>query len=178
MSEEKKPTEQPAPSQGQSPRPAARRPPVPKPQPEQVQAAMGQAKSALDQMGIEIDTAVKVLLLAIIYGVLAAVVDKIIDLPTQTLFFAFGWWAAVLNGPTYMFFKGKENLAGLVMSAVAGFIGLLAWWIVAKIISSAYTFADAYNFFKVLLTGVIAGLLGFGWFVVLERLRPLRVKRG
>jgi uncharacterized membrane protein YvlD (DUF360 family) len=189
MSEEKKPTERPAPSQFQSPPPGARPSseeslrPTGSSQNDQVQAILKRSQNLLDQLGIEVDTALKVLIAAVVFGVIGAVIDKVLELPTGSLYIVFGVWAAVLNGPTYAFFKDKASLAAAVMSAVAGFVGLLSWWIVTKIIGERgdsffkYNPADSYNILEVFLTGVIAGLIGFGWFVLLERLRSLKIRR-
>jgi hypothetical protein len=143
---------------------------------EEKKPAMQQAQGLLNQVGVEVDTAVKVLILAVAFGVIGAIIDKVLELPTKSLYIEFGFWAAILNGPTYAFFKGKLDLAGVVMSAVAGFVGLLVWWIVIKIIWD-YSIADFYTIPEVLLTGVIAGLIGFGWYALLERLRPLKIMR-
>jgi hypothetical protein len=183
MSEEQKPTGQP--SQFQSPPPSgSRRPsedslrPAAKPQNDQVQAALGQAKDMLDQLGIDIDTGLKTLLLAVAFGVIGAILDKLFEFPTRSLFISFGLWAAVLNGFTYAFFRGRESLSALVMAAVNGFVALLLWWILTKIIWSSYSWADNYNILEVLVTGVIAGLLGLCWFMGLERLRSVKIRLG
>jgi hypothetical protein len=197
MSEEKKPTGQP--SQQQSPLPpppqGARRPseeslrpPAAKSQNDQVQAALGQAKNVLDQLGIDIDTGLKTLLLAVVFGVIGAILDRLFKLPTRTLFMSFGMWAAVLNGFTYASFRGRESIAALVMAACNGFVALLLWWIVTKLVGDRTTTvagfkytsnpADGYNILKMLVTGVIAGLLGLCWFMAVERLRDLKIKLG
>ena len=75
------------------------------------------------------------------------------------------------------------GVTAAVMAAVNGFVALLLWWILTKIIGDrgegifTYNYADAYNILEVFMTGVIAGLLGLGWFVALERLRTLKIKR-
>jgi uncharacterized membrane protein YvlD (DUF360 family) len=136
-----------------------------------------QTQEVLDRFGIEIDLAIKVLIAAVVFGLVAAVVDRVLSLPTDALAFLFGWIVAAVNGPTYAFLKGKDNLAGVIMSAVNGFIALLAWWIVAKILGGQVVSkleADQLNFWKVLLDGVILGLVGWGWFALLRRL-PARL---
>jgi hypothetical protein len=194
MSEEKKPTEQPSQFQSPPPPSGARPPsedslrPVAKPPNDQMQAALGQAKDILDQLGIDIDTGLKTLLLAVAFGIVGAILDRLFKLPTGTLFISFGIWAAVLNGSTYASFRGRESIAALVMAAVNGFVALLLWWIVTKIIgdrtmtTAGFKFktnpADGYNILKMLVTGVIAGLLGLCWFMAVERLRGLKIKLG
>jgi uncharacterized membrane protein YvlD (DUF360 family) len=138
---------------------------------------MKQVGDAYSRLKIDRNIALKVLLVAVISGILAALIDRILDLPTTALIFTLGWFIAVLNGPLYAFFKGKDDLAGVVMAAVAGFVALLAWFIITKLIGDrdlgyniTYNPADAYNLLKVLLDGVLLGLLGFGWFAGLRRL--------
>jgi hypothetical protein len=196
MSEENKPTGQP--SQQQSPPPPPQgarrpseeslRPPAPKPQNEQMQAALGQAKDVLDQLGIDTDTGIKTLLLAVVFGVIGAILDRIFKLPTGTLLISFGIWAAVLNGFTYASFRGRESIAAVVMAAVNGFVAVLLWWIVSKLVGDRTTTvagfsvttnpADGYNILKMLVTGVVAGLLGLCWFILVEQLRDLKIRLG
>jgi len=153
--------------------------PQPSPGESQIQAeeVRQQAQQVLDQLGIDTNVAVKVLIVAGVSALIGAVIDRIFELPTGTLFFSFGGLIAALNGPTYQFFKGRESLGATVMSAVAGFAGLLVWWIVTKIIGDrdlarniTYNPADSYNLFEVLITGVVVGLLSYGWFALLRRL--------
>ena len=132
----------------------------------------GQALRRLDQLGIEPALGTRVLIFAVVSGIVAAIIDRVLDLPTGALMFMFGWGLiAALNGPTYLFAKGKESTAALVMSAVTGFVALLAWWIVTKLVGErdfGYNPADALNLFEVLITGVVVGLLSYGWFVLLR----------
>lgn len=183
MSEENKPTRRP--SQTQSPPPPSGQKPAGRPQGEQVQAVLGQAKTMFDRLGIDTDTGVKTLLLAVAFGVIGGILDKIFEFPTGSFYLVFGIWAAVLNGFTYVFFQGRESLAAVVMAAVNGFVALLLWWIVTKIVGDRtvvagfkYNPADEYSILEVLLTGVVAGLLGFGWYVGLGRLRGFKILRG
>jgi uncharacterized membrane protein YvlD (DUF360 family) len=139
-----------------------------------------QTEEVLNRFGIEIDLAIKVLIAAIVLGLVAALVDRIFALPSKYLVFFFGYIVAAVSGPAYSFLKGRENLAGAIMAAVTGFIAFLAWWILRKILGDQsegvfkYNTADQWNFWKVLLDGVILGLVGWGWFAVLRRL-PARL---
>jgi len=143
----------------------------------------GRALRTLDQLGIEPGLALKVLVIAVVSGVVAALIDRVLELPDGVLWFMFGWGLiSALNGPTYLFAKGKESIAATVMSAVTGFVALLAWWIVTKLIGERgedmfrYNPADALNLFEVLVCGIVVGLLSYGWFVLLRRL-PARIGR-
>lgn len=140
----------------------------------------GQASRVLDQLGIEPGLGLRVLIIAVVSGVIAALIDAVIELPTETLWFMFGMGLiSALNGPTYLFAKGKESIAATVMSAVTGFVALLAWWIITKIAGErdyGYNPADNLNLLEVLVCGVVVGLLSYGWFVLLRRL-PSRIAR-
>ena len=113
-------------------------------------------------------------------GIIAALIDAVIQLQTATPWFMFGMGLiSALNGPTSIFAKGKESIAATVMSAVTGFVALLAWWIITKIAGErdyGYNPADALNLLEVLVCGVVVGLLSYGWFVLLRRL-PSRIAR-
>jgi hypothetical protein len=159
------------------------RPPV------QAQDAMKQARAVMDQLGIDLNIAVKVLLVAVLSGVLGLIIDKILGFPTKTFFFTFLWILAALNGPTYAFFKGKEDLAGLVMSAVAGIVTFLVYFVIFEIITGDMkafpadlsdffeAWVDSLNVGKSILSGLVAGLVGFGWFALLRRL-PAKILPG
>jgi len=183
MSEEQKPTERPAPSQFQSP-------PPPNDQslraaasahPDQRQIYMEQAQGYLKQLGINTDLAIKVLIIAVVSGVLAALLDRILGLPVGGLAFTFGWIIAALNGATYAFYSGSYTLSGLIMAALSGVVALIPWYLLTELIGreefDEYSQALAYagwfselNILKVILTGIIVGMLGFGWFAMLRRL--------
>ena len=146
----------------------------------QAEDIRGQALRRLDQLGIEPVLGIKVLIIAVVSGIIAAIIDRVLELPTGVLWFMFGWGLiSALNGPTYFFAKGKESLAALVMSAVTGFAALLAWWIVTKLVGErdfGYNPADALTLLEVLVCGVVVGLLSYGWFVLVRRL-PARIGR-
>lgn len=163
MSEERKPTETPS---GQ-------------------QAALDQAQDMLKRAGIDINTAIKALILAAVSGLVAALLDAVIGLPTGALAFAFGWFVAALNGPSYAFFTERYKLDGLIMSAVSGLVTLLVWFVVAKIVlgdpefgDNMYVYwVDDLNILKAMIGGLIVGMLGFGWFVLLRRLPEKLIPR-
>lgn len=150
----------------------------------QMQDVQKRVQDVLNQLGIDIPIALKVLVLAVVSALLAAILDRILKLPADSLPLLLGGFIAVINGLTYAYLTKKENLAGAIMAAVAGFVALLIWWIVTKIIGDqdtgfnfTYNPADAWNFGEVLLDGVLLGLLGFGWIALLKRL-PDIPKRG
>ncbi len=140
-----------------------------------------QAQRVLDQLGIETGLGLQTVIIALVAGVIGALIDRILELPTGTLQFAFGGaLIAALGGPLYYLLKGsKESVAATVMGAVNGFLALLAWWIATKLIGEReagilkYNPADNLDFLDVLVSGVIVGLLSYGWFVLVRRLPGL-----
>ena len=157
-------------------------------QPRKPQNAQAQAQRVLDQLGIETGLGLQVIIVALVSGIIAALIDRILTLPNGALAFMFGvGLIAALNGPLYYLLKGnKESLAATVMAAVSGFLALLAWWIVIKLIAGEKIFgyrsidelfssntADQLNLLEVLISGVVVGLLSYGWFVLAHRLPKL-----
>lgn len=150
----------------------------------QVQDILKRAQTTLAPLGIDFTIAIKVLIIAVVSGLLAALLDQIVGLPTGALAFSFSWFVAALNGPTYAFFKGKDDLAGVVMAAVAGLVTLFFWFIMLKILVGSnpkieslsahnllvYWFDHYLNILKAMLSGILVGLLSYGWFAGLRRL--------
>ena len=95
-------------------------------------------------------------------GLAAAVLDEVLGLPTEALRLTFGWMIAALNGANYAFFKRHDDRAGLLMSAVAGLVAFVVWFIVMKIIGGDFGLSYCLNVFKAIVTGIIAGIIGFG----------------
>ncbi|MBN1200541.1 MAG: hypothetical protein JXJ20_01675 [Anaerolineae bacterium] len=129
-----------------------------------------QVDQTLNQLGIDQNIALKVLIVSAVAGVVAALLDEILGLPTGSLYFTFGWFVAALCGPVYAFYLGHDNLAGVISSAVAGAVAFLVWFIVTELIGSEYGLSYGLNVFKAIITGAIVGLVGFGWFAGLRRL--------
>ncbi len=148
--------------------------------------AMQQAERVANQLGIDINAGLVAVVVAIVSGIVTAILDRLFKLPTGTFMFAFGVGAgmiAVINGPVYALLKGgKDSLAGVIMAVISGFVALLFWWITTKIIGDRdmgyYTlnYADGYGFFKILLSGILGGLIGYGWYALVRRL-PTRLSR-
>ena len=63
----------------------------------------------------------------------------------------------------------------LIFPVVAGLVAYLVWYIVSEIIGTVY----AMNIFKAMVSGALAGMLGFGWLALLHRLpdRLLKITR-
>jgi ABC-type xylose transport system permease subunit len=162
----------------------------------QLQDVQKRAEDMLHQLGIDIPMAITVLVLALVSGLVAGIIDAVLEMPDfssnsngnldgNLLFF--GAFIVVLNGATYAFLKKKDDVPGAIMAAVAGFVTFLFWWIVTKImgdqeIARGFSInpADAFNLLEVIFDGVILGLIGFGWFMLLKRLPDISgmLKRG
>lgn len=138
-----------------------------------------QAQDMLKRLGIDLNLAILSLILAVVSGLVAAILDRVLDLPAEHFLFTFAGILAFANGLSYAFFEGRETLAGAIMAAVNGFVAFLFWWILTKIIGDrdlvfgTYNPADVYNLGEAFLEGVIMGLVGFGWLALLRRLPRL-----
>ncbi len=144
-----------------------------------------QAQEALARFDISLNSAVLVLILAAVSGILAALVDNILGLPWGILNLTFGWFVAVLSGMTYPMIKGKADLGGLMVAAAAGLVTMFFWFILAEImISDKYSYTDInsrlvyrgwfneyMNPFKAILAGIVLGMIGFGWYALIPFLR-------
>jgi hypothetical protein len=129
-----------------------------------------QVDQTLNQLGIDRDIALKVLIVSAAAGLVAALLDEIIGLPTGSLRFVFGWFVPALCGPVYAFYLKSDNLAGLISSAVAGAVAFLVWFLVTELIGEKYGLSYGTNILKAIITGAIVGLVSFGWFAGLRRL--------
>ncbi len=132
--------------------------------------AMRQMEDTVAQLGIDLNLGTKVLIVAVVSGLVAAVLDEVLGLPTEALRLTFGWMIAALNGANYAFFKRHDDRAGLLMSAVAGLVAFVMWFIVMEIIGGDFGLSYGLNVFKAIVTGIIAGIIGFGWFAIMRKL--------
>ncbi len=120
----------------------------------------------LVQLGIDGSLAARALLLAAVLAAIGALLDEILGLPGETLRVSFGGTlVAGLSGLSYGFFKGRADLPGLIMAAVAGLVAYVVWYVVKDIIGVA---GFEMNLFKAIFSGLLAGILGFGWLVLLH----------
>lgn len=118
----------------------------------------------LSQLGIDSGMATRVTLIAIIAGVLGALLDEILGLPGMTLRTSFGGTlVAALSGLSYPYYKGREDLPGLIMAAFAGLVAFLVWYLVTEIVGDAFL-----NVPKAMVSGIFAGMIGFGWLALLH----------
>lgn len=125
----------------------------------------------LAQLGIDAGLAGRVLVVAVIAALIAALLDEILGLPGVTLRVSFGGTlVAGLSGMSYAYFKGREDAPGLIMAAVSGLVAYLVWFIVKEIVGNTFL-----NIPKAMVSGALAGMIGFGWLVLLREI-PRRLK--
>lgn len=124
----------------------------------------------LSQLGIDSGLATRVTVIALVAGVIGALLDEILGLPGITLRTSFGGTlVAALSGLSYAYYKGREDVPGLIMAAFAGLVAYLAWYLVTEIVSDAFL-----NVPKAMVSGILAGVAGFGWLALLHAI-PRRV---
>jgi len=160
---------------------------------EQMEQARAQMQATLSKAGISLNLAVMVLLLAVVSGVVAALLDTILGLPAGLMSFTFGGFAAALVGMSYPLLRGKVDLGGLAVAAVGGLVTMVIWFILSEIligepdpktiddINSRLIykswFNEYLNILKALLAGIWLGLAGFGWYALIpflrEKVQPL-----
>jgi hypothetical protein len=141
---------------------------------------MGQLMQRAD---VDEASAALVVGLAVISGILAAVLDGILQLPGDTMAFTFGWLIAAFNGMSYPIIVKRIDRAGLLLSLILGLLTMFFWFIPAVIITGDPELADTsarnfykywidehVNVFKALYTGLFAGLIGFGWYAGVQTL--------
>ena len=115
------------------------------------------ATSALAQRGIDVPVATQAVIVAAAAGVVAALLDEILGLPTTWLLFTFGSVVAALSGMAYVLWKNVVSTPAALMSIVTGLVAYAAWYIVREIVGDVYG-----NIFKAIVTGGVAGLVGAG----------------
>ena len=142
----------------------------------QVDEVRRKATAALVGAGIDVPVAIQVLIFSAVGGLLAALLDEILGLPTGALWFMFGWFVAALCGATYALIKNSVGLPAAIMSLVAGGVAFLLYFLLMEIIGEEYGWTYTLNVFKALITGAIVGLIGYGWFALAKWL-PAKLPR-
>ena len=85
----------------------------------QLQDVQKRAQEVLNQLGIEMPIALKVLVLAAVSALVAAILDRILELPADSLPVLLGGFIAVINGPTYAYLKKREDRARRATLSIA-----------------------------------------------------------
>ncbi|NDJ75657.1 MAG: hypothetical protein GYB65_05315, partial [Chloroflexi bacterium] len=133
--------------------------------------------------GVELDVATLVIVLglAAVSGLVAAIIDSLLDLPWDRINFTFGWFIAALNGMSYAVIKKKADRAGLLVSMGAGLLAMFFWYILAALVTDdvklgvddarniyRYWLDEYMNLLRAWITGIFVGLIGYGWYVLLD----------
>lgn len=120
----------------------------------------------LVQLGIDGRLAARTLIIAVIAAALGAILDEVLGLPGSALRASFGGTlVAGLSGLSYAYFKGREDAPGLIMAAVAGLVAYLVWYLVKDLVGFA---GFEMNVLKSMVSGALAGMIGFGWLALLR----------
>lgn len=124
--------------------------------------------SLLVQLGIDSRLAFRTLIIAVIAAALGALLDELLGLPGSALRVTFGGTlVAGLSGLSYALFKGREDAPGLIMAAVAGLVAYLVWYLVRDLVGFA---GLNMNVLKAMVSGALAGVIGFGWLALLREI--------
>lgn len=125
--------------------------------------------SLLVQLGIDSRLAFRTLIIAVIAAALGALLDELLGLPGSALRVTFGGTlVAGLSGLSYALFKGREDAPGLIMAAIAGLVAYLVWYLVRDLVGFA---GLNMNVLKAMVSGALAGVLGFGWLALLREVQ-------
>jgi hypothetical protein len=137
----------------------------------QVDEVRRRANAALVSAGIDVPVAIQVLVVSAVAGGIAALLDEILGLPAGALWFTFGSFIAVLSGMAYALWKNAVGLPAALVSLAAGLVAMAVWYVVAEIVGDVYI-----GVVKMLFTGAVVGLIGYGWFALIKSM-PARMRR-
>lgn len=151
-------------------------------------AALGPVGKTMRTLGIDPQEAGTALGLAVIAGLVAALLEGLLGIPGPYLIFALGAGIAMLTGPSYAMMRQRVDRGAIVMAALSGALTLLAWYLLSLLTAGdpnymdrnvtdrdyyAAWFDDMANVPKSLLSGALLGLIGLGWYALLPRVPGL-----
>ncbi len=151
-------------------------------------AALGPVANIMRTLGIDPQEAGTALGLAIIAGLVAALLEGLLGIPGPYLIFALGAGIAMLTGPSYAMMRQRVDRGAIVMAILAGALTLLAWYLLSLLTAGepdymdrsvtdrdyyAAWFDEMANVPKSLLSGALLGLIGLGWYALLPRVPGL-----
>jgi drug/metabolite transporter (DMT)-like permease len=111
----------------------------------------------------------RVLVIAIVSGLAAAVIDLILDLPVNNLAVSASGLIAVLNGAAYASLKHTADRTGLYMGILTGWLAYMIWYFALHIAGVDSDPLAALDWFEALVTGLAAGAFGFACWAVAQR---------
>ena len=111
--------------------------------------------------------------IAVISGIVAAMIDEVLGLPARNLAVTAGGMIGALNGMTYASLKRCHDRSCLVTGLVNGWLAYMVWYFALQAIGRNSGLIVGQNWFEATLTGLVTGGLGFGWVMVVQ-LAPRR----
>jgi hypothetical protein len=124
----------------------------------------------LSQFGLDMGLVLKAVVIAVVSGILAALLDEILGLPADALFVTAGGMVGALNGATYACFKRCYDRSGLAAGIVMGWLATMIWFFTLQIVAGDSSLIAGLDWFEVTITGLVAGAAGFGWFSAVHAL--------
>ncbi len=120
------------------------------------------------QFNLDRTLVLQTLAIAVISGVLAAIIDEALALPVRNLAMTAGGMVGALNGMTYASLKRCHDRSCLVTGLVNGWLAYMVWTFAVHVIGSDAGLVPGQNWFEATLTGLITGAFGFGWMAVVQ----------
>lgn len=128
------------------------------------------------QLGLDVTIVIQTLVIAVVSGAVAALLDELFDLPTRNIALTLGSVVAVLNGLTYASFKRCSDLACLGTGLLNGWLAYMAWYFTLQVIISDAVLIAGKDWFEATITGIVAGAIGFAWIAAIRYMPPRRLR--
>lgn len=126
------------------------------------------SEDLLSQFGLDVKMLVRAIVIAVVSGILAAVLDEALSLPTQNVAFTLGGVIGVLNGLNYSCFKRCADGACFSTGVLNGWLATMAWYFTMQIIVDDAILIAGMDWFEATITGIVAGAVGFAWFLIVH----------
>lgn len=124
------------------------------------------SEDLVSQFGLDLTLLSQTGIIALVSGILAAILDELLGLPMNNLAFTLGGMIGTLNGLTYASLKRCVDRACLGTGILNGWVAYMAWYFTLQIITSDSSLIAGTDWFEATITGIVAGALGVGWFAV------------
>lgn len=131
------------------------------------------SEDLLGQFGFDTALVVQTLAIALLSGIIAALLDEGVGLPGENVALTFGGMIGVLNGLTYTCFKRRADRTGIVTALVNGWVATMAWYFTLQIVVSDAVLISGMDWFEATITGIVAGALGYAWFTIIHSVPKL-----
>lgn len=131
------------------------------------------SEDLLGQFGFDTSLVVQTLVVALLSGIVAALLDEGLGLPGANVALTFGGMIGVLNGLTYACFKRCADRTCLTTALVNGWLATMAWYLTLRIVVSDAALIAGMDWFEATITGIVAGALGYLWYTVMHAVPKL-----